>query len=279
VADNESVYSLELKCKPEEADLLSAELWEMETVGIRETEIVGQTHLIAAFETNGSRERLIATFAAYSPRWRQEDATDWVKRTEEAWPPRLVGARFFLCAPWRGEPTPEGRIRLTHNPGLACGTGEHPCTQLAIEALEGEVREGDRVADVGAGSGVLAIAALQLGANRAVCVDLDEAAMAAARENSGLNQFHVNRSAPLLAVGSAEAIATNWADVTVANISGTVLLTIFDELERVTALGGKMILTGFSEAELRPIRGLFAGARVVASGEWRCVIGRNEAGR
>jgi ribosomal protein L11 methyltransferase len=267
------VYSLELMCNPEQADLLSAELWDMGTVGIRETENDGEVQLIAAFETNGSRERLMAAFAAHSPRWWQEDTTDWVKQTQDAWPPRTVGARFFLCPPWREEPTPAGRVRLVHNPGLACGTGEHPCTQLALEALEGVVRERDRIADIGAGSGVLAIAALQLGARQAVCVDPDEATMAAARENFGLNDLD-----PLLAVGSAEAVKTNWADVTVANISGTVLFTIFDELERITAPDGKLILTGFTDAELTPFRGLFTGSRVMAMGEWRCLIGRNEAG-
>lgn len=268
----EAVYSLEVMCKPDEADLVSAELWEMGTVGIRETESDGEVRLIAAFETNGVREKLMARFGAYSPRWWQEAAADWVKETQEAWPPRVVGTRFFLCAPWRGEPTPAGRLRLVHNPGLACGTGEHPCTQLALEALEGEVREGDRVADIGAGSGVLAIGALQLAAGQAVCLDLDEAALPAARENFGLNRLEA-----LLAAGSAEAVATNWADVTVANISGTVLFTIFDELERITAPGGKLILTGFSDAELAPFRGLFSGGRVMAMGEWRCVVGRNKA--
>lgn len=267
------MYSLELLCKPEEAEVLSAELWEMGTVGIRETERDGGVELIAAFATNAGRERLMAAFAGYLPRWRREDATDWVKQTQEAWPPRVVGTRFFLCAPWREEPTPEGRIRLVHLPGLACGTGEHPCTQLALEAMEGEVRGGERVADIGAGSGVLAIGALQLGAKQGVCVDRDEAAMGTARENFGLNGLEA-----LLAVGSAEAVATNWADVMVANISGTVLFTIFDELERITARGGRMILTGFSDAELGAFRGLFREARVMASGEWRCVIGRNEAG-
>jgi ribosomal protein L11 methyltransferase len=264
------VYSLELICEPDEVDALCTNLWELGTAGIRETEADGHIQLVAAFETNGLRASLISIFTRFSPRWWQEAATDWVKHTEEAWPPRLIGQKFFLCPPWRREATPAGRIRLVHNPGLACGTGEHPCTQLALEALESEVGPGNAVADIGAGSGLLAIAALQLGASRAVCLDLDEAAFPATRENFDLNQLN-----PLLAVGSAEAVATNWADITIANISGTVLFAIFDELERLTATNGKLILTGFTDAELSPFRGLFSNSRVISSGEWRCIIGQN----
>ena len=61
---------------------------------------------------------------------------DWVQQTKDAWPPLLVGEKFFLVAPWRTEPTPEGRIRLEINPGLQCGTGQHPCTQKCMAAMD-----------------------------------------------------------------------------------------------------------------------------------------------
>ncbi len=99
--------------------------------------------------------------------------TDWVQQTQDAWPPLLVGEKFFLVAPWRTEPTPDGRFRLEINPGMQCGTGQHPCTQKCLEAMERIVRPGDSVLDVGSGSGILSIAAKLLGAGRVVACDID----------------------------------------------------------------------------------------------------------
>src|SRR5204863_7377462 len=99
--------------------------------------------------------------------------TDWVQATQDAWPPLFVGEKFFVVAPWRTEPTPPGRLRLEINPGIQCGTGQHPCTQLCLQAMERVLRPGDRVLDVGSGSGILSIAAALLGAAMVVACDLD----------------------------------------------------------------------------------------------------------
>jgi ribosomal protein L11 methyltransferase len=155
---------------------------------------------------------------------------------------------------------------LVHNPGLAYGTGEHASTQLALMALEKCVTPGCRVADVGTGSGILAIASVKLGAVAALGLDLDEAALGAARENFALNDLEI----PVVA-GSAACLADGSADVTVANISGTVLLNMADELFRVTAANGWLILSGFVEAELRAMEQSIPGGIVSGSEEWRCL--------
>jgi ribosomal protein L11 methyltransferase len=261
------VYSLQLECSPEEADFVSADLWECGTQGIRELDYGEKTRLIAGFENNECRGELLQKFAAYSPEWEQEDGTDWVQYLHDAWPPRQVGQHIFLAPPWSEDPTPPGRVRVVHNPGLACGTGEHPCTQLALAAIEENVTPGARVVDIGAGSGVLAIAALRLGAGSVAAADIDEAAIRAAREN-----FDLNILSGSLVVGSADCLRDGCAEVTIANINGTVLLTILEDLIRVTVPGGRLILTGFPEAELRYFRNLFPGSAVTAMGEWRCVV-------
>lgn len=155
------------------------------------------------------------------------------------------------------------------NPGLACGTGEHPCTQLALQALEEVVEPRVRVVDIGTGSGVLAVAASQLGASLAVGIDPDEQGLLVARDN-----FRLNGLPALLAAGFADAVASGWADVTVSNISGTVLLDIMDDLLRITRPGGVLVLTGFTEAELPAFESLASGGHVLSSGEWRCLIVR-----
>jgi len=263
------VYSLHLTCPPEEVDEISAELWEHDTAGIREIEESRRVMLIAGFETNAARECLLRRFAAHAPQWIHEDDTDWVQATRDAWPARAVGQRFFLSPPWSEEALPDGRLRLVHNPGLACGTGEHPCTQMALEAMERTVQPGNHVADIGTGSGILAIAAAQLHAGAVIGVDRDAAALLAATENHLLNDLQAN-----LAVGSADAIRSNWADVTVANISGTVLIDIWSELLRITKPFGSVVLTGFTEAESPVFERMLPGCAWVKVNEWCCVSAR-----
>ena len=256
------MFSLHLTCAPENVEALSYDLWEAGTLGIREEDRGAQVELIAAFE----HEIDIGPFDSLKPYWEREEDTDWVLATQDAWPARTIGRRVFLAPVWNAEHTPAGRVRVVHNPGLASGTGEHPCTQLALESLEGCVSEGSVVIDVGTGSGILAIAARKLGARIAVALDMDLASLATAGENFELNEF-----SPTLAQGSVDCVASAIADVVVANISGTVLLSLADELLRVVRDGDWLILTGFPESELSVIQGAFGSGAVTEMNEWRCL--------
>ena len=158
--------------------------------------------------------------------------TNWVQATEDAWPPLLVGEKFFVVAPWRLEPTPAGRFRLEINPGMQCGTGQHPCTRLCLEAMERVIQPGDRVLDVGNGSGILSIAAKMLGAGVVIACDID-------LESSRVVPFFL---------GSADAVRTGAFDVAVANISDIVLHELHLELERVAR---RRILSGFQDEQGR----------------------------
>ena len=264
------MYSLHVTCAPEQVDALSGEFWEAGTCGVREIDLHdGRVELIAGFDRNEAREDLLRAFGEYSPRWVAEADTDWVAQTRQAWPGRSVARRLFLAAPWCDEPTPAGRIRIIHNPGLACGTGEHPCTRLALEALERVVTRESTVADIGTGSGMLAIAALRLGAKFAYGADPDEEALQAARQN-----FERNQIPGALAAGSADCLRNESADVVVANISASVLLTISDDLLRIVTPDGKLILTGFQEPEANIIARVFPPELTLSEDGWTCFISR-----
>lgn len=262
------MFSLRLRCPREKAEFASVELWELGTVAVSEGEENGQAILLAGFENAQNRDTLLARFADYAPLW-QEDNTDWIGVTEKAWPPRAIGKKLFLAPSWCGDPTPPGRARIIHNPGLASGTGEHPCTQLVLEALERCMDPGMRILDVGTGSGILAIAALQLGASFALGVDPDIEALQTAREN-----FELNGLTPALVAGSVDCLADEWADVTVANISGTVLMSILDNLLRTTRSDSTLILSGFVNDEAQAFLRIFPDAEQTTREGWSCLTAR-----
>jgi ribosomal protein L11 methyltransferase len=249
------LFSLLFRGAPADDELLVAELYECGTSGIQALD----DGLRAFFDPSHDASTLLARFAAFQPELRIEPETDWEQQTRDAWPPLCIGQRLYLVAPWNTEPAPDGRIRLEIEPGMACGTGRHPATQLCLEALEGLVRPGMLVADIGTGSGILGHAALVLGARCVVgCdVDSDTVSIAAARLPG-----HVF-------TGSAEALRSGSADLLVSNIDAAVLEALAPEFERIRKPGAPLILSGFREDDLP--RGFLAGRALGREG-WTCWI-------
>ena len=206
-------------------ELLILQLWEAGTLGVTE----GDGYVDAYFDDAETASKFGVTQAVVD--------VDWVARTEESFPPLLIGEKFFLAPPWRTDPTPPGRLRLVINPGAQCGTGYHRCTQLCLEAMEKAIRPGDSVLDVGSGSGILSLAARLLGAKRVVSCDIDPDA-------AGPESFFV---------GSVDAVRSGAFDVVVANINEDVMGSMRADFERVAR---KRILSGFQND----------------AGEWDCVV-------
>jgi ribosomal protein L11 methyltransferase len=142
---------------------------------------------------------------------------------------------------------------------MACGTGRHPATQLALEAIEQYVQPGDSVVDVGTGSGILASAAALLGAGRVIGCDIDPEAVRIARER-------VN--SPLF-VGSAAAIRSQWADVVIANIDAATIEELASDLARIRKPDGVLILTGFPEWDVPEE---FQAKESRKREEWLCLV-------
>ena len=119
---------------------------------------------------------------------------DWATSWQKYYRPIPVGQRVYIVPEWmRGQPVPEGRVPLYLNPGLTFGTGSHPTTQLCLELLEEVISGGEQALDLGCGSGILAIAALRLGAESLIGVDIDPKAVDVAYENAAMNGIGPDR--------------------------------------------------------------------------------------
>lgn len=247
------MFSLFFRPSPDSEDALIGELWEFGTTGIIEED----GGMRAFFESIDPA--LTNRFASYGAELREEQPTDWEQVTRDAWPAIAVGQRFFLTPPWCLDPTPPGRLRLPIHPGMACGTGRHPATQLALEAIEQYVRPGDSVVDVGTGSGILAAAAALVGAEHVIGCDVDPEAIQIARERVRVPMF----------VGSAGAIRSGCADVVIANIDAATIEDLAAEFARIRKPDSTLILTGFPEwdaPEGFDVKGMLKRE------EWLCLI-------
>jgi ribosomal protein L11 methyltransferase len=250
------LFSLLLHPSPDREDILSAELQECGTAGISEED----SGLRAFFESDRDAVSLLQRFAEFSPELREERPIDWERVTHEAFPPLVVGERFYLVAPWdEATHAPPGRLRLEIYPGMACGTGRHPATQLCLQAIERHVQPGARVLDVGSGSGILCDAARLVGAGSVVGCDIDPDAVRIASQRVHVPMF----------IGSAAAVRSKWADAIVANIDAATLELIAPELERVRKSTSVLILSGFPEWD---VPGGFSPRETLSLEEWRCFV-------
>jgi ribosomal protein L11 methyltransferase len=261
------MFVLELQCTDADRDLLIAELWDRGSTGIFET----ATSLRSFFDDESLIPQLLSDFALQHPEISPVVQEDWIGFARAQTGPMLVGARLFLAPEWRDDPTPEGRLRIGINPGLAFGTGSHETTRMCLEWLEERVRPGATVCDVGTGSGILCEAAALLGAKLVVGCDIDITAAEIAQRN-------IARSAPdfLVVAGSVTAIAGGVVDLLVANISPDWISALARGWLRVLRPGGKGLLSGFDEADLPHVREALekAGLTILDSrGEnaWRAI--------
>ena len=161
---------------------------------------------------------------------------DWVSGARDQFGPVRVSERLWIVPTWRSPPKPDA-VNLILDPGLAFGTGTHVTTRLCLQWLERTIEGGETVLDYGCGSGILAIAALRLGARRAVGVDIDPGAVAVAQANAernGVAGEFLNDCASL----------AFSADVVVANILANPLKLLAPVLVSRCARGGRLALSG-----------------------------------
>jgi ribosomal protein L11 methyltransferase len=167
----------------------------------------------------------------------------WERVWMDDFSPIQMGPRLWICPSW-SEPPDASAINVYLDPGLAFGTGTHATTAMCLAALDDAVRGGERVVDYGCGSGILAIAALRLGASSALGVDNDPQALTASRDNAQRNQIEASSLDILFPESPGIDAWAGNSDLVVANILAGPLLTLADELIALMTPGAKLLLTG-----------------------------------
>lgn len=181
---------------------------------------------------------------------------EWVRIWLRDWKPLRFGTRLWVSpGAKRGEITQPDAVIVTLDPGLAFGTGTHPSTALCLDWLAAADLQGRRVLDYGCGSGLLAIAALKLGAARATAVDIDPQALTATRSNAAINGVG-DRVAVLLAAD----YAAQAHDLVVANILAGPLVSLAPVLGASLRPGGRLVLAGLLDAHADEVERAYRGA-------------------
>jgi len=171
---------------------------------------------------------------------------DWVRSTRSQFQPVRVSPRLWVVPTWHKLPDPDA-VNLIIDPGLAFGTGTHPTTRLCLNWLDANLCGGENVLDYGCGSGILAIAAMKLGAASATGVDIDAAALLAAGHNAMQN--HV-----LVVFEAAGRTAPQAADIVLANILANPLKLLAPLLARAMRRGGRVVLSGILDHQADEVR-------------------------
>ena len=173
---------------------------------------------------------------------------EWTRVWMDDFAPIQMGPRLWVCPSW-AVPPDEALVNVMLDPGLAFGTGTHATTAMCLGALDAAVSGGESVVDYGCGSGILAIAALMLGASKALGVDNDPQALAASRDNAARNQISTDQFDVVMPEDDMLLAWSNAASVVVANILAGPLLSLAHDLIDLTAPGGRLLLTGVLEEQ------------------------------
>lgn len=218
-----------------------------------ETLLWGDTDVIGLFDAETEMSDVVAELSqhpllgsAFRHKIEQIEDKDWEREWMDNFHPMRFGERLWICPSWRDVPDPDA-VNVMLDPGLAFGTGTHPTTSMCLTWLDGLDLQGKTVIDFGCGSGILAIAALKLGAAQAIGIDIDPQAIQASRDNAERNGVS-ERLALYLPHQQPEDLQ---ADVVVANILAGPLRELAPLISVLPKAGGHLGLSGVlaSQAE------------------------------
>ena len=258
--------------------------------GVGETPLWAAISLSALFPHDADALLLLAALESFDPgldwarvSFRHVEDQDWERAWMDQYEPLRFGERTRIV-PWNhalpdeADPVVAAVVRL--DPGLAFGSGTHPTTALCLRWLDGlaaeGLLEGEHVLDFGCGSGILALAALKLGAAHATGIDNDPQALLATADNAGRNEVGERLSAH----GPDDAPEGTWP-IVVANILASALDALADTIAARVAPGGRLALSGILDGQQAPLLERygrwFDGLHVTVEGDWVRIDGIRRA--
>ncbi|MBE5213943.1 50S ribosomal protein L11 methyltransferase [Pectobacterium sp. A535-S3-A17] len=248
-----------------------------------ETRLWGDTDAIALYDAETDMNAVIAILeqepllgVGFKHKIEQLEDKDWEREWMDNFHPMQFGKRLWICPSWRDIPDPTA-VNVMLDPGLAFGTGTHPTTALCLQWLDGLDLEGKTIIDFGCGSGILAIAALKLGAACAVGIDIDPQAIQASRDNAQRNgvserlELYLPKDQP----------ADLSADVVVANILAGPLRELAPLISCLPKAGGHLGLSGVLATQAEGVAEAYADKftldPVAEREEWCRITGQRRA--
>jgi ribosomal protein L11 methyltransferase len=266
----------------DDVDLVSAELFELLAQGVEERDATTMTKgegdassatLVASFAEEADAAAAIEALEGRYPAHLEHVVGDrWADEWKRFFKPIHVG-RLWVRPSWEPVEPAGGEVVLTLDPGRAFGSGLHETTQLVLGAIEGGLRGGERILDVGCGSGILGIAAILLGASKVTSIDVDPSAIEVTRENAVVNGVEGRIEASTLPV---DGVRDRFPWV-LANIEARVLVPMAEALAATVEPGGMLVLSGIlvgQEDEVRAAYPSFEQLAAPVAGEWVSLVMR-----
>jgi ribosomal protein L11 methyltransferase len=220
-------------------------------------------------------ERLSAAGIEHSIGINNVHEQDWANNWKQHYKPFDTGKKLTICPTWEDKPQKCDRAVLYIDPGMAFGTGEHDTTRLMLEAMESYIKGGEKVLDVGCGSGILSIAALLFGAKSTLGVDIDSLAVKTAIENGHINGF----CPPQYKVihGNLVDSVDGLFDIVVANIVADAIIMLSSEIRPFLKQDGVLIVSGIIEPRESQVKAALSnnGFKLIErrqSGGWLALV-------
>jgi ribosomal protein L11 methyltransferase len=268
---------LHVDVEPEAVEEVSYLLWELGALGVEERDqttlnkSAGGVTLVASFADDAAAESAREGLEPLPARIEHVVGDGWRDAYKQYFKVTRLGARLVIRPSWESYVAEPTDVVVTVDPGRAFGTGTHESTRLLMAALDARVRGGERVLDVGCGTGILAICALKLGARDALCIDVDPDAVAVTRENAELNGVTDCVRADVTPV---EDVPDSYPLV-LANIQANVLTPLAAPIAARVRPGGLLLLSGIlvgQETEVLAAYPAFALEASPVEGEWIALI-------